>query len=255
MRKLKAMPGWHEPLADRLWKEVQDLISERDRLRAALQDKAGEVREPIAWEATTDAYIKHITDAQYQRFSTEVKHWYKPYKCSSCAEKPAHSYEPAGVLMHWPMPGGGRKIIWSEDDLTAITIGCPVTNIFKESAVAAQPAPVVPQEPDGSSVSTACIVGLASALHRIKTGNIEGATEVVTKVRDVLIKRGRELAAPVVPDGFALVPVEATFDMRAAGNIELDRLNNTPGMLVADRAFYVWAAMISASRQKGGQHG
>ncbi len=34
MRKLKAMRGWHEPLADRLWKEVQDLISERDAILA-----------------------------------------------------------------------------------------------------------------------------------------------------------------------------------------------------------------------------
>ena len=117
-----------------------------EALRAALQDKAGEVREPVAWEATTDAYIKHITDAQYQRFSTEVKRWYKPYKCSSCAEKTAHSYEPAGVLMHWPMPGGGRKLIWSEDDLTAITIGCPPTKIFKKTYSAAHPAPVVPDD-------------------------------------------------------------------------------------------------------------
>jgi hypothetical protein len=40
----------------------------------------------IAWESTTTGYIKFITDERYQKFSDEVKRWYKPYKCSSCAK-------------------------------------------------------------------------------------------------------------------------------------------------------------------------
>jgi hypothetical protein len=36
MRRLKAMRGWHEPLADRLFKEVLDLDAEVKALRAAL---------------------------------------------------------------------------------------------------------------------------------------------------------------------------------------------------------------------------
>ena len=37
MRRLQAMPGWHNPLDDRLWKEVQTLEAERDQLRAEVQ--------------------------------------------------------------------------------------------------------------------------------------------------------------------------------------------------------------------------
>ena len=37
MRRLQAMPGWHNPLDDRLWKEVQMLEAERDQLRAEVE--------------------------------------------------------------------------------------------------------------------------------------------------------------------------------------------------------------------------
>jgi len=37
MRRLQAMPGWHNPLDDRLWKEVQTLEAERDQLRAEVE--------------------------------------------------------------------------------------------------------------------------------------------------------------------------------------------------------------------------
>ena len=70
------------------------------QLRAALQDKAGEVR----------------------------------------------GYEPAGFLLHWPAPGGGRDILWSRDGAAGHAIGCPVTEIFKATDRAAQPAPVVPDD-------------------------------------------------------------------------------------------------------------
>ncbi|MDN8102351.1 hypothetical protein [Burkholderia multivorans] len=42
--------------------------------------------EPIAWESTTVAYTKYITDERYQNFSPEVRKWYKPYRCSACSE-------------------------------------------------------------------------------------------------------------------------------------------------------------------------
>ncbi|WP_342705199.1 hypothetical protein OHZ10_29415 [Burkholderia arboris] len=45
--------------------------------------------EPIAWESTTVAYTKYITDERYQKFSPEVRKWYKPYHCSSCKESRA----------------------------------------------------------------------------------------------------------------------------------------------------------------------
>ncbi|MBR8054198.1 hypothetical protein [Burkholderia vietnamiensis] len=42
--------------------------------------------EPIAWESTTVAYTKYITDERYQKFSSEVQKWYKPFRCSACTE-------------------------------------------------------------------------------------------------------------------------------------------------------------------------
>jgi hypothetical protein len=36
MRRLKKMHGWHEPLADRLFREIERQDAEIDRLRAAL---------------------------------------------------------------------------------------------------------------------------------------------------------------------------------------------------------------------------
>lgn len=42
--------------------------------------------EPIAWESTTAVYTKYITDERYQKFSPEVRKWYKPYRCSACTE-------------------------------------------------------------------------------------------------------------------------------------------------------------------------
>ena len=45
-------------------------------------------------------------------------------------------YEPAGFLLHWPAPGGGRQTIWSETRAPGLAIGCPVTEVFKASVVA-----------------------------------------------------------------------------------------------------------------------
>ena len=54
--------------------------------RAALSANAG---EPVAWESTTPGYIKYITQARYEKFSPAVLRWYKPYRCSGCAERGA----------------------------------------------------------------------------------------------------------------------------------------------------------------------
>lgn len=98
-------------------------------------------------------------------------------------------YEPAGFLLHWPAPGGGRDILWSKDGAAGHAIGCPVTEIFKATDRAAQPA-------------------------------------------------------PVVPDGFALVPVEANDEI-------LRPFRYCPD----DQLFLAWrvSIRIAAAQQKGGQ--
>ncbi|EEE06883.1 hypothetical protein K6W17_08195 [Burkholderia dolosa] len=58
---------------------------EQEVLRSILAAHPGQP-EPIAWESTTVAYTKYITDERYQKFSPEVRKWYKPYRCSACSE-------------------------------------------------------------------------------------------------------------------------------------------------------------------------
>ena len=53
--------------------------------------------ESIAWEATTPCYVKYISDERYRKFSPEVRRWYKPYRCSSCAALAAQGQEPVAV--------------------------------------------------------------------------------------------------------------------------------------------------------------
>lgn len=48
-----------------------------------------EAQEPVAWESTTPGYIKYITQTRYEKFSPAVRRWYKPYRCSGCAERGA----------------------------------------------------------------------------------------------------------------------------------------------------------------------
>jgi len=50
MRRLQAMPGWHNPLDDRLWKEVQTLEAERDQLRAEVE----RLRKPLTPDELAD---------------------------------------------------------------------------------------------------------------------------------------------------------------------------------------------------------
>ncbi|MEB2544318.1 hypothetical protein [Burkholderia cenocepacia] len=57
-------------------------------LRTIIAAHPGQL-EPIAWESTTVAYTKYITDRRYQKFSPEVRKWYKPYRCTACSESRA----------------------------------------------------------------------------------------------------------------------------------------------------------------------
>ena len=72
------------------------IASNRDRyrllVRAVLAKWAAPqqgAQVPVAWESTTPGYIKYITQARYEKFSPAVRRWYKPYRCSGCAERGA----------------------------------------------------------------------------------------------------------------------------------------------------------------------
>lgn len=79
-------------------------------------------REPSAQQKAAAKTLAHIG---YTYHGGEL--WKPPL-----GERPKWlDYEPAGFLLHWPAPGGGRDILWSKDGAAGRTIGCPVTEIFK----------------------------------------------------------------------------------------------------------------------------
>jgi prolyl-tRNA synthetase len=42
-----------------------------------------EQKEPMAWKAKTDVYVKYITDTKYRKLSKTVQRWYEPI-CNNC---------------------------------------------------------------------------------------------------------------------------------------------------------------------------
>ena len=69
MRRLQAMPGWHNPLDDRLWKEVQTLEAERDQLRAEVE----RLRKPLTDERICELWSWSAT-AEAERTATTQQH-------------------------------------------------------------------------------------------------------------------------------------------------------------------------------------
>lgn len=54
------------------------------------------------------------------------------------------------------------------------------------------------------------------------------------------------IAALTPPEGYVVVPVDVTQQMRDAGNKAIRMCNTEPGMGIADRAFYAWQSMLAA---------
>ena len=81
-------------------------------------------REPSAQQKAAAKTLAHIG---YTYHGGEL--WKPPL-----GERPKWlDYEPAGFLLHWPAPGGGRDILWSKDGAAGRASGCPVTEIFKST--------------------------------------------------------------------------------------------------------------------------
>lgn len=91
--------------------EVEAITAARAWLDGAAPQQ--EAQKPVAWESTTPGFIKYITQARYEKFSPNVRRWYKPYKCSSCtAPQPA----PAPLS---EMPYEKRKAIQEGEQIGA----------------------------------------------------------------------------------------------------------------------------------------
>lgn len=74
MRRLRAMPGWHEPLADRLWQEVQalqrDLAALRDDIEAQIRIASEEKRRACELaETALKVAVENVSlHAQIERY-------------------------------------------------------------------------------------------------------------------------------------------------------------------------------------------
>ena len=83
-----------------------------------------EAQEPVAWESTTPGYIKYITQAR-----SAVRRWYKPYRCSGCAERGACD-------MAAPQSEQEAFEAWIEKDGGDLgTFGTPPNMHYRNSAV------------------------------------------------------------------------------------------------------------------------
>ena len=82
-------------------------------------------------------------------------------------------------------PGGAREF---DDWKCDLPVGRTV--LYTTPPASQEQAPS-----DSLTIAMASVIGLASALHRVKAGNTDGAIEVITKVRNHLIAHGRWLAS------------------------------------------------------------
>lgn len=69
--------------------DQSELVWDAAKQEWASADTAMYSAPVIAWESTTTGYIKYVTDERYQKFSDEVKRWYKPYRCTRCEKAEA----------------------------------------------------------------------------------------------------------------------------------------------------------------------
>lgn len=70
--------------------EVADLVKIAELIQAQPTPSQNEV---VAWESTTEAYKKYITQQQYETFNENFQSWYKPYKSSCSQPTPSQSVD------------------------------------------------------------------------------------------------------------------------------------------------------------------
>ena len=69
MRSLKKMPGWFEPLADRLWQEVEILKAENERLHKLVSWQAGASNEVTI---SAGQLMKHMDERDQLKAENEA---------------------------------------------------------------------------------------------------------------------------------------------------------------------------------------
>lgn len=85
MRRLQKMPGWHEPLADRLFKEIQDLDRQIAELKAHAAQTAGHDQENRIGTNTGHGHVWRRPDGYLARCGG-------PAICQVCARDHAQSH-------------------------------------------------------------------------------------------------------------------------------------------------------------------
>lgn len=102
------------------------------------------------------------------------------------------------------------------------------------------------------SISDKQVIMALELVNRIRShgiepsDNVKQADEETHRRVDEAVRNGR-IVDKRVPVDFVLVPVEPSFAMREAGNVALDKLKSDSTMQSADKAFYVYHAMLAAA--------
>lgn len=99
-------------------------------------------------------------------------------------------YEPAGFLLHWPAPGGGREIVYDESRISGDAIGCPVTAVFKRAASqeqAQQPTTQAQDLPDQGAVNHALAGYIIGQLNSKRFGE-RVTPQLEAVIRDALAR-------------------------------------------------------------------
>ncbi len=110
-----------------------------DWLRAALAQPAegGEAHQCHVYNVTKTGSLCEWEPTAHAFAMPDGKH--ALYTAPPASQEQA-AYEPAGFLLHWPAPGGGREIVYDESRIAGDAIGCPVTEVFKRVAVCQEQA-------------------------------------------------------------------------------------------------------------------
>lgn len=65
-----------------------------------IPDAGKMVPDPVAWECTGIGLKRFLTQVQYEAQAPNVKRWYVPFRCSTCAATiPAHQIEAAQAMI------------------------------------------------------------------------------------------------------------------------------------------------------------
>lgn len=235
----------------------------RELVRA--QQPAGELSEPVAWESTTPAYTKYVTQSRYEKFSPAVRSWYKPFKCSACAAPPAQQPAPSAAAAE------GWKLVpvkETQEMLTAVynmvrpgtwlEVAQTVWRTMVEAAPQPSPTPQADSQPAPVSSDTLYLLRrLLSNQHTLTGSEFRAELEKIVGDAAQAADGGPEDAARLEALHAAVTAIylDDSSDFKSALGAVVRHLDpKLAGDLLAwpKRAFDISQARLAAARKQGG---